>query len=60
MRSMRPNRWMIRTGFPVNIVIDEEIAVLKVLPLTDAIRRNEKVDLLRLVRETRKPDRPAV
>ena len=51
MRSMRPKRWMMRDGVPVDVVVDEVVAVLKVLTFGDAVGADENVDLARLVRK---------
>jgi hypothetical protein len=47
----RPNRWMMRTGVPVDVVVDQEVAVLEVLALRDAVGADEDIDLGGLVRE---------
>ena len=42
---MRPKRWMMRTGIPVDVVVDEVVAVLKVLAFGDAVGGDQQVDL---------------
>ena len=42
-------------GIPVDVVVDDVVAVLKVLAFGNAIGADEQIDLMRLLREERRP-----
>ena len=45
MRSMRPKTLDDADGIPVDIVVENGIAVLQVLPLRDAVGGDQKIDI---------------
>ena len=42
---MRPKRWMMRTGFQWDVVVDQPVAVLEILTFGDAICGDEQVEV---------------